>query len=316
MDWDKLLLNLRNNNCVAIIGAGASRPHIPPAKDLADQLFKKEANPFLDKDGNPIADSDRKIVEDLAAAAQYLAVKHAQGDYPKFRIAEIIRALSIDVKWTAPVDPHQALAQLDLPIYITTNYDNRMKLALQLQNKNVETAICRWNDILLNEETCFDDGKYRPTPAHPVVFHLHGQMEIPKSLVASEDDYLDFLLEMGRQKQQNFKSGSKKRGGRATMLPPVIQDALATKLLLFVGYGIADTNFRVILRGLKTSLRSTAVTSITVQFGGGQREEVKSYLDQYFKHLLDLEVFWGSSDDFASQLAQQVDVWKKTGAWK
>jgi hypothetical protein len=151
---------------------------------------------------------------------------------------------------------------------------------------------------------------YEPTPDHPVVFHLHGQMEIPKSIVASEDDYLDFLVEMGRQKRQAFESDSSQPGAKRPMLPPAIQNALASKLLLFVGYGIADMNFRVILRGLKTSLRSTAVTSITVQYGGTEREEMKEYLKQYFQWVLDLDVFWGSSEEFAEQLIKESKTWK------
>jgi hypothetical protein len=311
MDWDKLRLNVENDNCVAVVGAGASRSHIPAAKEMAAQLLSTEANPFLDATGRPISDSEKKTAEDLSEVAQYLAVKHRQGDYPKFIIARLVREKCENPQWTQPVDPHRALAELNLPVYITTNYDNRMKLALQMQNKKVETAICRWSDTLQSEKTCFDDGTYEPSAKHPVVFHLHGQMENPKSIIASEDDYLDFLVEMGRQKRQEFESDRSKQGAKRPMLPPVIQNALASKLLLFVGYGIADTNFRVILRGLKTALRSSAVTSITVQYGGSQRDEMKDYLQQYFKWMLDLDVFWGSSDDFARELVTQISTWKK-----
>lgn len=315
MDWDKLRVNIKNNNCVAIIGAGASVPHIPRARQLAAQLIRSEkTNPFTDRKGKPVSDAEKRSVEDLAAVAQFLAVKHTQGEYPKFLIADIIREKSLDPKWRR-YDPHRALANLDLPIYITTNYDNRMKLALQMQNKPVETAICKWSDEpeVQNARSLLDPAPgvplYDPSPSHPLVFHLHGQMEIPKSIVASEDDYLDFLVEMGRQNRQTVESGSHGYA-KKPLLPPVIQNALASKLLLFVGYGIADTNFRVILRSLKSSLRSSAKNSIAVQYAGEQRDEMKAYLQQYFQWMLDLDIFWGSSEDFAKALTEQAATWK------
>jgi len=308
MDWAKLKLHVKNNNCLPVVGAGASRPHIPPAKDMAAELLRIEKmntgdrDPFTDDRDQPLGDSEKRTLEDLAAVAEYLTVIHADGRYPKYVIAELVKN-----KCANPLfgehDPHQALAALELPIYVTTNYDNRMRLALESRKKTVETAFCRWNEDLQKPAytTCLDRG-FQPTREKPIVFHLHGQMEIPESIVASEDDYLDFLAEMALQRRQDLQSDPTRPGARVPVLPPAIQNALATNLLLFVGYGVADTNFRVILRLLKTSLPSSRTTSITVQYGGGHREEVRQYLKQYFQWMLDLDVFWGSSEDFAKEL--------------
>src|SRR6516165_3848535 len=99
MDWDKLRLNVENDNCVAVVGAGASRSHIPAAKEMAAQLLSTEANPFLDATGRPISDSEKKTAEDLSEVAQYLAVKHRQGDYPKFIIARLVREKCENPQW-------------------------------------------------------------------------------------------------------------------------------------------------------------------------------------------------------------------------
>ena len=74
-----------------------------------------------------------------------------------------------------------------------------------------------------------------PTQANPVVFHLHGHYDVPESLVLTEDDYLDFLVAVSRDDG---------------LLPHQIQKALAGASLLFLGYRLADWNFRVIHRGL------------------------------------------------------------------
>ena len=51
----------------------------------------------------------------------------------------------------------------------------------------------------------------------------------------TEDDYIDFLVRVS---------------GDPNLLPPVIQEALASKMLLFVGFSLADWTFRVIFGGL------------------------------------------------------------------
>ena len=45
------------------------------------------------------------------------------------------------------------------------------------------------------------DGSFRPEPMKPVVFHLHGWLGIPESLVLTEDDYLDFLVAVSRDER-------------------------------------------------------------------------------------------------------------------
>jgi hypothetical protein len=44
-------------------------------------------------------------------------------------------------------EPHGILADLNLPIYITTNYDSFMFDALKSRKKLPERDFCRWNDI-------------------------------------------------------------------------------------------------------------------------------------------------------------------------
>jgi len=80
---------------------------------------------------------------------------------------------------------------------------------------------------------------YEPDPFNPVVFHLHGSDENEDSLVLTEDDYLDFLVNMSRNER---------------MLPPRIERALTEASLLFIGYRLRDVNFRVIYRGLVQKL--------------------------------------------------------------
>jgi hypothetical protein len=48
------------------------------------------------------------------------------------------------------------------------------------------------------------DENHRPSPTEPLVYHLHGFDQVPPSLVLSEDDYLEFLVAIPRDKGRNI----------------------------------------------------------------------------------------------------------------
>ena len=68
------------------------------------------------------------------------------------------------------------------------------------------------------------------------MYHLHGHHGTPESLVLTEDDYIDFLVRVSRE--------------ATTCCPTVVQKALRSKMLLFIGFSLADWTFRVIFQGL------------------------------------------------------------------
>ena len=39
-----------------------------------------------------------------------------------------------------------------------------------------------------------EDPEYKPDKDNPLVYHLFGRLDIPESLVLTEDDYFDFLV--------------------------------------------------------------------------------------------------------------------------
>jgi hypothetical protein len=67
-----------------------------------------------------------------------------------------------------------------------------------------------------------DDNGLPPSPANPMVCHLHGQPGVPEWLVGTEVDCLDFLVAVSRDDDP---------------LPHQIQRALAGMSALFVPYG-------------------------------------------------------------------------------
>jgi hypothetical protein len=288
-DWQTLIYKIQNGLCTPFIGAGASYPVLPLGGQLATALIEEE-----EKWGKKCPLKDRT---DLPKVAQYLAVTHDDGTWPKLKIRDFIKNRP-QTDFTDENEPHRVLADLELPIYLTTNYDNFMVTALRRKHPQARQEFARWTRKLLEENSSdFDDG-YEPSPENPVVFHLHGHTEFYEGMVASEDDYLDFLVNISKDLGSS-PSDARKRA----MLPPRIRRAITSSTLLFIGYSLGDINFRVILRGLVGSLeRAAKQVNIAVQFAGDDPSELKDYLEQYFQYTLQLKVFWGSAAEFAQQL--------------
>jgi hypothetical protein len=192
------------------------------------------------------------------------------------------------------------MADLPLPVYITTNYDDFMVRALRDRGKRPEQEICRWNSRLDGLPSVFDRLDYVPRPETPLVFHLHGHAGIPQSLVLTEDDYLDFLIAISKN---------------AKLLPPRIQEAMADASLLFIGYKIADWNFRVLFRtlvnyleaGLKRKHVSVQILPLGDTAACHQKLKALSYLDEYYQGL-DTRVYWGKSPEFMEELKNRWEA--------
>jgi hypothetical protein len=220
--------------------------------------------------------------------------------FPKVRIQARFQGKG-PPDFSQPNEPHALLADLNLPIYITTNYDDFMVQALGSRKREPVREFCRWNNFpeVTGQKSALRPG-YKPRPAQPLVYHLHGHLDVPQSMVLTEGDYLDFLIRLsGRQDH---------------LLPPAILQALAGTALLFVGYSLTDYNFRVIFRGLVGSLgASLGYLGIAVQLPPGNldavaQEPARSYLGKYFAQMpqINVRIYWGSAREFAIELRERL----------
>ena len=288
-DWDTLLRRIESGKCTPFLGAGAAFGTLPLGRDIAEQWAARYEFPLGKEDST-----------DLMRVAQYLAVVR-DAVFPKEEIAKQIRMVK-PPDFDSKTEPHAVLADLELPVYITTNYDHFMTEALVSRKAKPKVEFCRWNKYVKDHPSVFDNA-YEPDSSNPVVFHLHGEVSTPESIVLTEDDYLDFLVNMARD---------------PVMLPPRIQRALTGSSLLFIGYRIADWDFRVLFRSLVGYLeRALARGHFSVQiFPLGDtvepalRQKALEYLDEYFGKL-ETRVYWGTSQDFTIELRQRWEEFKK-----
>ena len=212
--WDLLLQRIRDGKCTPFLGAGACHPALPLAEDIA--LSWAQEHDYFERE--PSRRSN------LAVVAQYLAVTRD----PMFPRDDFVRRIeSCDAPdFSEEDEPHGVLADLPLPIYLTTNCDDFIVSALESRRKVPVRETCHWNQFLreLAEQESGSELESRyalePDAGNPLVFHLHGVAREPRSLVLTEDDYLEFLVSVSQGDE---------------VLPSRVKEALTDSSLLFIG---------------------------------------------------------------------------------
>ena len=284
-DWDLLLRRIANQKCTPFLGAGAGYGVLPLGGDIAREWAKKYEYPLEDP-------------SNLIAVSQFLALKYSDSMFPKDLIVDMFSG-SKSPDFTDPLEPHSVLASLDLPVYVTTNYDDFMFQALTRRHRDPKRVLCQWNkavkNYVIDNPTILEkDPDYKPTVANPVVFHLHGHVPVAESLVLTEDDYMDFLVNIASD---------------PNLIPAPVARALTGTSLLFIGYRITDWNFRVLLRSFERFMeKAVGRLNIAVMLLppglAATEEKTQDYLTEYYENI-DVRVYWGTAKDFLKELKER-----------
>ena len=282
-DWNELLKQISKGRCTPFIGAEVCKGLYPTKPERSQQWADEEDYPLEDR-------------SELARVAQFLAVR--DNEYtPTGRLIDEFESVQYP-DFTNPNEPHRVLADLPLPIYITTNYDDFMVKALtqRVMPRNPQREYCRWRKRMHDTADVLS-GDVKPTAANPVVLHLYGHTENPASLVLTENDYLKFLVNISREQKR---------------IPPLIQGAITGGSLLFLGYRLDEWDFRILFHTpanyLESSLTRAHVSVQIIPVGEAatdeQIEKATNYLNLYFERL-DTRVYWGSCHEFVEELRER-----------
>jgi hypothetical protein len=222
--------------------------------------------------------------EDTKVSASKVAELKAQG---KRHVSELAWHLNYPSRRSEKANPLLLLAALPLPIYLTTSYHKFLEAALEEANKEPQTDFCRWHQGLYSIPSVFDQKPvYDPDKDRPLVYHLHGLDEYPKSLVLTEDDYLDFLINMSTTDEQ--------------FIHPRVTRALTDSTVVLLGYELRAWEFRALFRGIiKPRPQATPVKNVAIQLEGSlfERGYVKKYMQQ-----ARFEVEWTDAYTFIKQV--------------
>ena len=291
--WSLLVRMIQTGKCTPFIGPQVYERWLPAPVKMAKE--------WADKYGYPLEDSHV-----LAKVAQFLELNR---EIPKLILSEELSKIR-------PPDfgldqfkdtPYRILAEFPFPIYITTNYDYFMEKALKDKFRTPVSETCRWNPKPDEEE--FELGtkksKHVPTIEHPLVYHLHGVLDKPESMVLTEKDHINFIINLNKIEEKE-------------LLPPAVRTALAKSSLLFIGYGLEDITFRVLFQGISVLSNERQAINVAVQLEPSFAENqvhaenkaklAQKYLDTYTTEMFQVQAYWGTADQFLLELREK---WNK-----
>ena len=116
-DWGLLLRRIGDKECTPFLGPDVCQGCVPSACDIAREWVTQFEYPLVDE------------ADDLARVAQFVAVEEDLHE-PRRLIRDRLRAIARP-NFHDPDEPHGVLADLKLPVYVTTNFDDFMVQALR-----------------------------------------------------------------------------------------------------------------------------------------------------------------------------------------
>jgi hypothetical protein len=186
-------------------------------------------------------------------------------------------------------DPMLVVANLPVRTIITTSPTTFLEDALRRAGKSPRTELCRWHKELDGIESAID-AAYRPSAREPLVYHLHGLDAYPESLVLTEDDHLQFLVNVCQNQGNNA----------ADRVHALVRQALFDDLIL-LGFSLSSWSFRGLYAGLiKTGGRQEDRGVVALQVVPNDDE--RTYLDDYLRREARFDVFWGEIGQYTHEL--------------
>jgi hypothetical protein len=147
------------------------------------------------------------------------------------RLVDAIAAVQVNKR---PSPLLQALAQLNFPVVVTTNYDRLFEQALMAIGK--EPLVSAYSPD--PKPTDF----FRETsPQRPGILKLHGDIEQPESIVITDEDYIQFALRMGDREPYD-------------PVPLILKYYMTEWSSLFLGYSLFDYNNRLLFEALRRKI--------------------------------------------------------------
>ncbi len=278
-EWPQTLEHIKRNRLTPVIGDGV---HELDQATIAKKMLQGYLYPFNDQ-------------TNLARVMQFIAVSKQDRLSHTYDFTELIE----EIQPAAPKasgDIHNTLAELPLPLYITTNHDDNMYEALKKRGKKPRRSLYVWKEKIYDRLDELDVG-FTPDSSNPLVYHLYGHKSIYESLVLTEDDLLDYLASMSGEVKITDKVN---RG-----LHPFVQRALARNVLLFLGYRMDTLFFRVLLRSFFHAVESPSLFNLAIQLPPSPKnEQYFNYLKGYFEEFSEIKarIYWYTIEDFAKAL--------------
>ena len=240
---------ISEGRCLLFLGAGV---HAPPPEGCR-WTYPETARPLLGGEFSACLAAELKQELDLARefpsdlgnlqrSSLHFEIKRTR----KQLVDQLTKAVQTG---KTPSPALRALAELDFPLVITTNYDRLLEEALTRAGKTWRLSV--YNKQRNVKTVDFRDARplgrtgpvdplrlVAPDPQNPFVLKIHGDIVDRKSIVITDEDYIHFVMRTRDPRRYN-------------PVPKTFQVAIETWTTLFVGYSLLDYNLRLLFKTLR-----------------------------------------------------------------
>lgn len=221
---------VKKGECILFLGAGA---HYPPP-DESSYAYPLEKRPPL---GGALSKSlaaqcnfAEQFPKDSVGNLQRVSLFYEVTKGRNMLVQQIRDAVFMGRR---PSPILCALARLNFPLIITTNYDQLFEMALQSAGKTPLVSVYNKNG---EEPTKDYPGNLDVN--QPFVVKVHGDIQTPESIVITDEDYIQFVLRMSDKEPFN-------------PVPLTFRFFFTKWPTLFVGYSLLDYNLRLLFKTLR-----------------------------------------------------------------
>ncbi len=317
--WPYLMPYIEAGHVAAFIGPRLNSGLLIDNKNAAQKIAEKFKYPLVDREN--LARVTQFVRDPVIARQEYVRILrdslpgHLEAELteeqksqikPKTTLSEMVRILG----WSERVqrihegEIYHQLAQMRIPLTITTNVDNFMVEAMKSTGLSPRRMGPRW----AQDQAGSPQFALEPEPSRdePVIIHLNGYDEDEeqiKHLVLSEDDYLEHFVRLSRDQEY--------------LLPSNLLGLLSHYHFLFLGFHLHDWEFRVTLQGLVRQIAQTGIEDklhIGVQLEEEETLNTKEAMDalaRYMGRRHHIDIYWGGCQQFVNEMHYQWQAYQK-----
>jgi hypothetical protein len=194
--------------------------------------------------------------------------------------------------------PLRILASLPASIYLNASYETLLRDVLSASSKAPEMIAVPW---LRGDVPQMPQPVSSPRPATPWDYHIFGHFEDRTTMVLTEDNFFDYLIQ----------------STRLDLIKP-LAGRLMEGSLIFLGFRLDDWRFRVLFRmivGNPGSSQLRQQSHVGVQVNPAEQSVADAnrtvrYMEEYFSAsnaaAPRISIYWGSAADFLRQLRDKT----------
>ncbi len=274
-DWRTLVLTIESGRCILVLGPNAALSHEYGQPVALNQLLARR---LTESPGaaEPVADENN-----LAHVAQRYYCKTRNRVWLEKEVSDFFAQYNGEATPT-----HRDLAALPFSLCLTTTHDSLFQQALIAAGKTPQVEHYNFRK---NREWLLTDG----APQRPIVYKMYGSTDDPESLVITEADLLDFLVNIIQ---------------KAPPVAPYIASRFADKDLsfLFIGFGFQQWHLRILLHLLQA--HDHKQRSLALEGDAFFTHPDHDVTALYFENEMFLDFENLSVDQFAARLRQEFEA--------